>query len=43
MLSIVYKMLVIHLGQPPESFNWQVRDKKKNFHRYDDLTPKSFF
>tara|TARA_Y100001970_G_scaffold290110_1_gene422629 strand:- start:2325 stop:3668 length:1344 start_codon:yes stop_codon:yes gene_type:complete len=43
MLSIVYKMLVIHLGQPPESFTWQVRDKKKNFHRYDDLTPKTFF
>ena len=43
MLSVVYKMLVIHLGQPPESFTWQVRDKKKNFHRYDDLTPKTFF
>ena len=43
MLSTVYKMLVIHLGEPPESFNWQVRDKKKNFHRYNDLTPKSFF
>ena len=43
MLSTVYKMLVVHLGEPPESFNWQVRDKKKNFHRYNDLTPKSFF
>ena len=43
MLSIVYKMLVVHLGQPPESFTWQVRDKKKNFQRYDSLTPKSFF
>ena len=43
MLSTVYKMLVIHLGQPPESFNWQVRDKKNNFHRYNDLTPKTFF
>ena len=43
MLSTIYKMLVIHLGQPPESFSWQVRDKKKNFQRYDNLTPKSFF
>ena len=43
MLSIVYKMLVVHLGQPPESFTWQVRDKKKNFHRYDNLTPETFF
>ena len=43
MLSIIYKMLVVHLGQPPESFTWQVRDKKNNFHRYDNLTPETFF
>ena len=38
MLSTVYKMLVVHLGEPPESFNWQVRDKKKNFHRYNAVS-----
>ena len=43
MLSTIYKMLVIHLGEPPESFNWQVRDKKKGFHRFKNLTPLSFF
>ena len=24
MLNIVYKMLVIHLGAPPNKFNWQL-------------------
>ena len=43
MLSTVYKMLVIHLGSPPDSFNWQVRDKKKVFQRFKNLTPLSFF
>ena len=43
MLSTIYKMLVIHLGEPPELFNWQVRDKKKGFHRFKNLTALSFF
>ena len=43
MLSTIYKMLVIHLGEPPKSFNWQVRDKKKGFHRFNNLTALSFF
>ena len=43
MLATVYKMLVIHLGNPPESFDWQTRDKKRRFHRFKNLTPLSFF
>jgi bleomycin hydrolase len=43
MLSTIYKMLVIHLGEPPKSFTWQVRDKKKKFHRFKNLTPTSFY
>ena len=43
MLSTIYKMLVIHLGEPPELFNWQIRDKKKGFHRFKNLTALSFF
>ena len=43
MLSTVYKMLVIHLGDPPKKFTWQVRDKKKKFLRYENLTPQTFF
>ena len=30
-LGEVYKMLTIHLGQPPQSFDWQIRNKKKDF------------
>ena len=29
MLEQVYRMLVIHLGNPPSTFNWQIRDKRK--------------
>ena len=27
MLQDIYKMLTIHLGTPPSTFNWQSRDK----------------
>jgi len=43
MLGEIYKMLTIHLGNPPNSFGWQTRDKKKKFMRFEDLTPISFF
>ena len=43
MLEQVYKMLTIHLGNPPKTFDWQTRDKKKNFIRLGDLNPNSFY
>jgi bleomycin hydrolase len=43
MLAVIYQMLVIHLGAPPVRFDWQVRDKDKKFHRFENLTPKRFF
>jgi len=43
MLGTVYQMLTINLGSPPERFEWQIRDKDKKFHRFDNLTPKKFF
>tara|TARA_B100000315_G_scaffold69139_1_gene62995 strand:- start:3275 stop:4615 length:1341 start_codon:yes stop_codon:yes gene_type:complete len=43
MLGVVYQMLTISLGSPPDSFDWQVRDKDKKFHRFEKLTPKTFF
>jgi bleomycin hydrolase len=42
MLSEVYRMLCIHLGEPPAEFLWQWRDKDKNFHRDGILTPQQF-
>lgn len=43
MLSEVYRMLVIHLGEPPSEFFWQWRDKDKNFGRDGVMTPKKFY
>ena len=43
LLEEIYKMLTIHLGNPPSYFNWQTRDKKKNFLRFENLTPVSFY
>lgn len=42
MLSEVYRMLCIHLGEPPTEFLWQWRDKEKEFHRDGVLTPQAF-
>ena len=43
MLKTVYRMLTIHLGTPPELFSWQIRNKKNEFHRFENLTPIQFF
>lgn len=43
MLEQVYKMLCIHLGEPPTQFEWQWRDKDKGFHRDGVLTPQEFY
>ena len=42
-MAEVYRMLCIHLGEPPAEFQWQWRDKDKNFHRPGTLTPKEFY
>ena len=43
MLEQIYKMLTIHLGNPPNTFDWQIRDKKKNFIKFENLNPKLFY
>jgi bleomycin hydrolase len=43
MLNEVYRMLAIHLGEPPREFLWQWRDKDKEFHRDGVITPQKFF
>lgn len=42
MLETVYRMLAIHLGEPPTSFEWQWRDTKDKFHRTGTITPQEF-
>jgi bleomycin hydrolase len=43
MLKVIYRILAIHLGEPPQSFYWQWRDKEKNFHRDGEITPQEFY
>ncbi len=43
MLEEVYRVLCISLGEPPQTFDWEYRDKDKNFCRDEKLTPKSFY
>ncbi|MBN2451268.1 MAG: C1 family peptidase [Lentisphaeria bacterium] len=41
-LTVVYRVLCIHLGSPPRRFLWQWKDKDKVFHRDGVLTPQEF-
>jgi bleomycin hydrolase len=43
MLEQIYKMLCIHLGEPPQEFEWQWRDKDKQFKRDGIVTPLEFY
>ena len=43
MMSVIYRMLVIHLGEPPREFFWQWRDKDNTFHRDGKITPQEFY
>ncbi|MAV63937.1 MAG: aminopeptidase [Candidatus Marinimicrobia bacterium] len=43
MMSVIYSMLCICLGDPPAKFDWQVRDKKNKFIRHTDLSPVDFY
>ena len=41
-LKAIYRILCIHLGNPPESFDWQWKDKDGEFHRDGTMTPLEF-
>jgi bleomycin hydrolase len=41
-LKVVYRVLCIHLGTPPERIDWQWTDKDREFHRDGVLTPREF-
>jgi bleomycin hydrolase len=41
-MQAIYRILCIHLGTPPERFDWQWTDKDKQFHRDGVLTPQEF-
>src|SRR5262249_50592906 len=39
-LRVIYRVLCIHLGTPPERIDWQWTDKDRGFHRDGMLTPR---
>ena len=41
-LTTVHRILCIHLGTPPTSFEWQWNDKDKSFGRDGTMTPQQF-
>ena len=41
-LKVVFRALCIHLGTPPERFDWQWTDKDREFHRDGVITPQEF-
>ena len=41
-LAVVWRILCIHLGTPPSSFDWQWNDKDRKFHRDGAITPQAF-
>ena len=43
MLSTIYSMLCIFLGNPPETFTWQIRNKKNKFIRINNLSALEFY
>ena len=43
MLNTVYSLLCNFLGQPPKRIDWQFRDKKNKFQRFEDVSPVDFY
>jgi len=43
MLSDIYRILVLCLGEPPAKFNWQYEDKDGNISETKEYTPRSFY
>ena len=41
-MADIWRVLCIHLGTPPERFDWQWRDKDGVFHRDGLMTPQEF-
>ena len=43
MLAEVYRMLVVHLGEPPTEFSWRYADKDSKLSKAKPYTPQSFY
>ena len=43
MLEVIFRLLSIHIGAPPSSFDWQVKNKKNEFKRFENIRPVDFY
>lgn len=43
MLKVIYKMLVLNLGEPPANFIWRYEDKEGKVSLPEGYTPKEFY
>ena len=43
MISEIYTLLCIFLGNPPEIFDWSIKDKDKKFKRFVNIDPLTFY
>jgi bleomycin hydrolase len=43
MLAEIYRILVLSLGEPPQSFSWQFKDKDGKISALKTYTPKEFY
>jgi len=43
MLNTLYRMLCISLGEPPQKFTYETRDKDDKFIRISDMEPREFY
>ena len=43
MMSIVYNLLAMFLGQPPETVNWSTRNTDNKYISISNMTPKDFY
>ena len=41
-VGAAYRVLAMHLGEPPRRFTWQWKDKDNVFHRDEEMTPHGF-
>ena len=43
MMSVIYSLLCMFLGNPPTKFDWSIKDKNSKFTRFNNIDPLNFY
>ena len=43
MMSVIYSLLCMFLGNPPTKFDWSIKDKNNKFTRFNNIDPLDFY